>query len=119
MKKQKNKNIFTIIFFIIFLVFLIFAVSGRSFGIDNYVNESMVSLRNPSFTDVMMFFTMLGNYYSMIILFLVLFGLLFFLNKKKEALLLSACMASGWAVSELLKLSLGLARPENGLLLES
>jgi len=118
MKKPKNKYLISIIFFVVFLVFLFdVAVTGFTFGIDNAVNESMEGFRNSFLTSFMVFFTNLGNYYVMIALFLILAGLFLFLKKRENALLLSVCMAVGYLLSELLKIIVQRARPEN--LLES
>ncbi len=120
MKKTKNKNILAIIFFLIFFVFLLdVIITGFFSGVDNSVNESMASLRNPLLTSVMLFFTEIGNFYPMTILFLALLGLLLVAKKKREAFLLSICMAVGLAFSELLKIVVHRARPESTLLLES
>ena len=118
MGHSTKRNYFTILFFTTFLVVLLLVVTGFTAGFDKAAGESVSFLRTPVLTAIMKFFTAIGMSYLMTALFLVLLITLLILGRKKAALFLSVAMAAG-VVSEILKLLIHRARPENGIIPET
>ncbi len=118
MGHSTKSSYFAVLFFITFLVVLLLVVAGLTRQFDKAAAESISFLRTPVLTLIMRFFTALGTYNLMPALYLVLLILLFILGRKKAAIFLSVAMGAGF-VSEIIKLLVHRARPENGIIPES
>jgi undecaprenyl-diphosphatase len=118
-KKQKHFfGIFEILLSVVFFACLLIALFDI-YVLHGFVEGLIAGFRNSLLTRVMFFFTIIGNWYLMAVIFLALLILLFAFDKKKSAYFLSVSMAAGLALSHILKIIVQRARPEFSIISES
>lgn len=112
MKKiNKSKLLTLIVLIVIFAINTYFVITGRSAGLDEKIHEVIYSFNSETFTKIMKVFTFLGSTGWIIFLTVVVFVILFVLQKFRPAISCSVMIAVSTLINNLVKIIVRRERP--------
>jgi len=114
--KSKNYLIISLIGLALFLLTLFFVTSGITSGLDSWINQNFYS-NGGLFTEFILVFNIFMNEYFLIAVSLVVFGLLIYFKKFKEAVFFIFVLVFAGIVGLNLKELIQHSRPENSLII--
>lgn len=90
-------------------------LAGSILALDAWVNAKVVLLQSPLLSKIMMVITTIGNFWPILALSAIVFGVLAYKKKWNQSVLFVIAMCAGLVAERLMKIMVQRPRPENAL----
>lgn len=115
-RKERCILISIISLFIFILIAISVNCTSSVVELDKFISKAMDNIREPWLTGVMISLSELGEWYSIVIISLIIVVILLYEGRKRDAMLFPSFLIGGFLLEYTLKIIIGRERPLHGVI---